>query len=33
MGFGTGGRWDDVVRFFDAAWDAVLERLNDRFKV
>jgi uncharacterized protein YndB with AHSA1/START domain len=33
MGFGSGGRWDDVVRFFDAAWDAVLERLSDRFKV
>jgi uncharacterized protein YndB with AHSA1/START domain len=33
MGFGSGGRWDELVSFFDAAWTNVLDNLQQKFKV
>lgn len=33
MGFGTGGRWDELVTFFDASWTNVLEKLQEKFNV
>jgi uncharacterized protein YndB with AHSA1/START domain len=33
MGFGSGGRWDEVVEFFDKAWSIALDNLQEQFKV
>jgi uncharacterized protein YndB with AHSA1/START domain len=33
MDFGTGGQWDEVVQFFDAAWTQVLDALRGKFEV
>jgi uncharacterized protein YndB with AHSA1/START domain len=32
MGFGTGGRWDEVVQYFDDAWGYVLSNLQKMFE-
>ncbi|MFH1843673.1 MAG: SRPBCC domain-containing protein [bacterium] len=32
LGFGTGGRWDDVYEYFDNAWGKVLEWLHNYFR-
>lgn len=31
MGFGSGGRWDELMSFFDKAWDKVLSDLTKNF--
>ena len=31
LGFGSGGHWDDVHAYFDAAWDSVLGALASHF--
>jgi hypothetical protein len=33
MGFGTGGRWDELIDFFEVAWTNVLDKLEEKFKV
>ena len=33
MGFGSGGRWDELVSFFDGAWTNVLDKLQEKYKV
>jgi len=32
LGFGTGGRWDDVYEYFENAWGKVLEWLHNHFQ-
>ena len=32
MGFGSGGSWEELVGFFDAAWTNVLDKLQEKFK-
>ncbi len=33
MGFGIGGRWDELITFFDAGWTNVLANLQKNFAV
>jgi pentatricopeptide repeat protein len=32
MGFGRGGRWDEVVQYFDEVWEYVLSNLRKLFE-
>jgi uncharacterized protein YndB with AHSA1/START domain len=32
MGFGTGGKWDEVFQYFDEVWEYVLANLRKKFE-